>query len=139
MTSLGTSLNSFTTCCVAGSNMALFRLMVKVTAASRTVVRSFVEIGQLVGCSGSVGPSQVCRMWIWLLFALFSPCCFSISFSTPKIGDSFSISDVLSVGEDEAVGLGGSEGSLPAEEQGEVLELGDVLELILGRISKAFW
>ena len=113
--------------------MALFKLMVKVTAASMTVVHSFFEIGQLVGCSGSVGPSQVCRMWTWLLFPVFSPPCFSISSSPSETGgESFSVSDALRVGEDEALGLGGSEGSLSAEEPGEVLEMGHRVELILG-------
>lgn len=119
--------------------MALFKLMVNVTAASMTVVHNFFQRGQLVGCSGSVGPSQVCSVWASLLFTFSSSSsCFSISFSSSKLGgDVSSISNALRVGEYEDVGLGGCEGSLPVDVEREVLELGEDSELIFERIGTA--
>ena len=46
-----------------------------------------------------------------------------------------STSNALRVEEDEDVGLGGSEGSLPVDVEGEVLEMGEDSELIVERIT----
>ncbi len=126
--------------------MALFKLIVNVTAASMTVVQSFFHRCQLVGCSGSVGPSQVWKSWASLLLSFFSSCCFSTSSSSFKVGgDAFSTWNTLSAGEDKAIGLGGCEGSLLMDAGGEVLEVEVEVEvdseLILGRIGMgmAFW
>ena len=53
-------------------------------------------------------------------------------------GGSFPTLEALSVGEDDVVGMGGSEGSLPAEERGELFDTGKSSELILRRIWIGF-
>ena len=76
--------------------MALFKLIVNVTAASMTVVQSFLARGQLVGCSGSEEPCQVWRRGV----ALISSLSFS-SLEEMGVG-AFSTSKALRVGDDEA-------------------------------------
>ena len=135
VTSLGVPLNSSMTSCVAGSNMALFKLMVNVTAASMTVVHSFCQRGQLVGCSGSVGPSQVCSVCVSLFF---SPSCFSTSSSSSEVaGNLSSRQEAFGVGEDEAAGGEGCVVKLPTggEVKKEGLKIGGGSEFMLGMID----